>query len=160
MTGKTHAAFGMASSILILGGTCGTPVDLVTGLVISSVAAVMPDIDLGGKNSGKIMVRTFIVLLLLVLFMTGIDGIFNQQLISNKPQNFVLGMGMMFILFFFGIKSPHRGFTHSILAAVLFGFSAYLIFGNYVSWFAISYISHILIDLFNKKKFSYCSLHI
>ena len=152
MTGKTHAAFGMASSLLILGSLYDSPASMITGLAISGIAAAIPDIDLGSKNSNKVMLKAGRLLPMFVLIITGIEDSMNRQLFSINLLNLVLGIAVMFTLFFFGVKSPHRGFTHSILAIVLFGFSAYLIIGNYATWFIVSYASHILLDLLNKKK--------
>ena len=47
--------------------------------------------------------------------------------------------------------SNFRGFTHSILALVLFSTAAHAVVGNSSTWFAIGYASHLVIDLFNKK---------
>lgn len=52
MLGKTHAAVGTASALLIMGGAVAHhPVSLVTGATLGAIGGLVPDIDLNSKHA-------------------------------------------------------------------------------------------------------------
>ena len=63
----------------------------------------------------------------------------------------IAGLIALIVLVVIGLKSNHRGFTHSILALALFSTVTCLILGETWKWFAIGYASHLVIDLLNKN---------
>ena len=50
-----------------------------------------------------------------------------------------------------GYQSSHRAFTHSLLAAALFSISIAIIYCPLGGYCFIGYLSHLLLDLTNKK---------
>lgn len=138
MLGKTHSAVGAASALLIVGGTAvNHPVDLAIGAAIAGIGGLLPDIDLGSEHSQKIAIFTAITFIVL-----GLKNFSPATIIGCFPLAFLEGAGL---------KSNHRGFTHSILALGLFSLVAYFMIPKYAIWFAVGYASHLVIDLLNKK---------
>lgn len=50
MLGKTHAAVGTASALLIMGGAVAHhPVSLISGATLGAIGGLIPDIDLNSR---------------------------------------------------------------------------------------------------------------
>lgn len=144
MLGKTHAAVGTASALLIMGGAVAHhPVSLVTGATLGAIGGLMPDIDLNSKHAKAVGFSS-----VLFLALRGADKNLTSSLAMSTT---IAGLIALTVLVVLGLNSNHRGFTHSILALVLFSTAAYAVVGNSSTWFAIGYASHLVIDLFNKK---------
>jgi len=138
MLGKTHAAVGTASALLIMGGAVAHhPVSLVTGATLGAIGGLVPDIDLNSKHAKAVGFSS-----------RGADKNLTSSLAMSTT---IAGLIALTVLVVLGLNSNHRGFTHSILALVLFSTAAYAVVGNSSTWFAIGYASHLVIDLFNKK---------
>lgn len=138
MLGKTHSAVGAASALVILGSTAAHhPIDLAVGAAVAGLGGLLPDIDLGSEHSREVAITTAIALIVL-----GLKNFSPATLVGCFPLAFLEGAGL---------KSNHRGFTHSILALGLFSLVAYLMIPKYAMWFAVGYASHLAIDLLNKK---------
>ena len=134
MLGKTHAAVGTASALLIMGGAVAHhPVSLITGATLGAIGGLVPDIDLNSKHAKALR---------------GADKNLTSSLAMSTT---IAGLIALTVLVVLGLNSNHRGFTHSILALVLFSTAAYAVVGNSSTWFTIGYASHLVIDLFNKK---------
>lgn len=75
MLGKTHAAVGTASALLIMGGAVAHhPVSLVTGATLGAIGGLVPDIDLNSKHAkavgfSSVMLQSRLVILQLRLIM-------------------------------------------------------------------------------------------
>ena len=80
---------------------------------------------------------------------TEFSAVFTKE---NSVMRAVFGVALMFILCWFGRKQPHRTFMHSILGVVTISLASYLIFTEVWIYMAIGMVSHILLDLLNKKK--------
>lgn len=70
---------------------------------------------------------------------------------SNGRYMWFIGLIVFVLTGAFASVSNHRGFSHSLLALVLFAGSLWLIFPAMTIPFAITFISHIVLDLMNKK---------
>lgn len=75
----------------------------------------------------------------------------------DEPQSYI-GRRLRLISNIFKALFGHRGFTHSILSMLIFGFIFYLSFVNtgifpfyYIWYFVIGYSSHLLGDLVTKS---------
>lgn len=163
MNGKTHTAVGVATALtattLIPAMMTSDPKDLVFGIATAAFSAVLPDIDVPTSKSHK-QYTAVVYLALTGLFLLLIGSYFNNfaagkilySIFGGYNLGQIVGIIALFILVIFSSKRPHREFTHSIVALVLFSGAFFLVAKKYVLWFAISYLSHILIDLLNKKK--------
>lgn len=162
MSGKTHVAAGMASSLTIMSlAQLDDSAKMVTGLTVAAFAAVLPDIDIPTSKYGKrctmVAYGGLASILLLLLFYKLNNPLALRLLKFNSNVNStykLIGLLMLFVLTVIGNTRPHREFTHSILALLLFSFAFYLVLPEYVLWFSVSYCSHIVLDLLNKKKVS------
>ncbi len=70
---------------------------------------------------------------------------------SNGRYMWFIGLVAFVLTGAFASVSNHRGFSHSLLALVLFAGSLWLIFPAMTIPFVITFISHIILDLMNKK---------
>ena len=69
----------------------------------------------------------------------------------NWPYLGCLGIAVFVITCAFASVSSHRGFSHSLLALALETGSLWLVLPGAAKPFAIAFISHILLDITNKK---------
>lgn len=143
MTGKTHQAVGVATSLAILHGT-GTK-EMVVGSLVALMASTIPDIDLIDNQKGK-----------------GIEMVFEVIKQSLIPLGFAVYcesdlymIGLWIALMILFVVQPHRGLTHSVWAMIaMCGLFAVMTNERYIPWFLASYMSHLVIDLLNTKKVS------
>lgn len=152
MDGTTHAALGAATSLVLIHPT--KPEDLIITVSVGAFAALLPDIDTGGKaapivrkiTAGFIAVILFFVAQAQVTGSTVIESINNSGLVVN-----LLGIAILIGFSCYGGTQPHRGFTHSLIACAIASFSAYLVFKGITPAFVIGYLSHLAVDYPNKK---------
>ena len=72
--------------------------------------------------------------------------------VINKPVLPIIG-GIGFIaLYIIGFCSDHRTFTHSFLAMIFYTIAAALIYTPLAIALGAAYLSHLLLDILNKKK--------
>ena len=163
MTGGTHVAVGIASSLAILqpqtvpGCLCAITGGMIGGMI--------SDIDSPGKiNSMNYkddpygwQIYTFVVIGLVIIL--GIDYLAGYGAVDYIMNNFgppILVGGIAFLgLCFYGVHTIHRSFTHSILAGALFTASICCLCKPLAIPFAIGFASHLIIDFFNRKKVQY-----
>ena len=65
----------------------------------------------------------------------------------------ILGISLIvfLVVLILAINSEHRGFSHSLLAMSIEGISLGIILPTIIPSFIIAYISHLLLDVLNKK---------
>lgn len=154
MTGKTHIVVGTTAAL------CLTQPDsfgkLILCLGTSIVGAVISDVDVvtsksrKGLNKISIIIVTAVISVLIInyFFNIGIEKLFTE---NSNFYRLLLGIVGFIAVCTYGKKQPHRSFMHSLLACAILSGILYLIFPSFVPYFAISMLSHIFIDLFNKK---------
>lgn len=154
MMKKTHLTIGIASAVAI------THPEIVSECFVAimggAIGGVICDIDIldnDYKNNDfferfLVVKMTGIILLLDFLLQTGIC-----EAILNRDKRFLLIGGVLFsVLCLIGIHSAHRTFTHSFIALILFSAALSLIYPPIVYSFIIGFLSHLMLDLLNKKK--------
>ena len=153
MMGKTHLFMGItAAAVLTQPDTAGECLAAVIG---GSVGGVLSDIDVKpGKGSrddpdARVMAAGLCVLALMLDHLVG-GGIL-AELYACGRERLYLGLGMLSLLCFVGYFQPHREFTHSFLALVLFSGTVGLFSRMLQPAFAAGFLSHIVLDLLNKK---------
>lgn len=123
MLGNTHAAVGAASGLIVLGGLAShSSVALVTGATLGAIGGLMPDIDLDSKHAKAVGFSSVLYLAL--------QGAARNLTSSLAMSTTITGLIALIVLVVIGLKSNHRGFTHSILALALFSTVTCLILGE------------------------------
>lgn len=154
MMGYTHIAAGLAAAFGLL-----QPENLkeITAAVIGgAIGGIICDIDLySAKQVGDGVYSRRIALLLagaalaIDYFLKG--GLW-EQLFSGPQTLLNPGAAVFAAACIFGCFSGHRTFTHSILFLLLTGIPLYLVSAELGEAFCIGVVSHLLLDLTNKKK--------
>ncbi len=155
MLGKTHMAVGVASSLLLLRPEA-LP-ELVLGTGIAAVGAVISDIDVGTSGSRKDANKIVALLAASIAMVVAAEyvwniGIYSKLLMRYSSDTRLYGSVIAFIaISIFGMMTPHRSFMHSILSLFLLGSCVEVFLPLMVPYFGIAYISHLSLDLLNKK---------
>lgn len=155
MQGKTHLAFGCASALTML-GVNDVPT-IVAGMTVASIGAIMSDIDIENSTARKELKSTVFISSVLAMaspLITKTMGLGNVTLTSllNLSPKVIPGLVLLTLYIIMGLRSEHRGFTHSIEGFGISSFAMWLITPSFYNWYVVAYISHIAIDLLNKKK--------
>ena len=163
MTGGTHVAVGIASSLAILRPR--TVPECLCAITGGMIGGMISDIDSPGKRKSMDyrndpygwQVYAFVVIGLVIIL--GIDYVAGYGAVDYVIKNFgppILAGGIAFLgLCFYGAQTDHRSFTHSILAGALFTVSIWCFCKPLATPFAIGFASHLIIDFFNRKKVQY-----
>ena len=152
MMSKTHIAVGAATALV--GIRPMEPEECAIVVIGGVVGGIIADNDildndyLGDALLGQLLAAGITALILFLDFSLG-GNIINSMLASKIL--FILGIIAFVILYFIGMAQPHRGFTHSILALALYSFAVGFIYKPLFIPFALGYVSHLIIDLLNKK---------
>lgn len=123
---------------------------------VASLGGLVPDVDLKDSTSDKLFDRLMTSLITIVLMSFLIKYFFDIDLYCKIKEydifSYLISICLFIIIAYFGSKSSHRSFTHSILG--LFIYTGILFYGfgfNVVIPYFVSHLSHIVLDLFNKK---------
>lgn len=155
MLGKTHLAVGTATTLLIL--QPHSMKELILGVTIGGLGALIPDIDVNSstshKEANRIVAYSFIMFFLCVIA----DWIFKAGIYTSLKRNhnaflIVIGLILFIGICAFGKETPHRSFMHSLLCLVLLSCCLSLIYAKMVPYFVVGFLSHIIVDLFNFKR--------
>ena len=155
MLGKTHMAVGIALTLAVTRPQSLPEIILASGA--GAFGALVPDIDIRPsklyKDAGRIAVSAIPLLLLVILtdFITR-SGVTSRILSASNIKGIVTGLLLFTGICVLGKRQPHRSFTHSFLALALLSLSVWMVCKELVLYFATGFLSHILADLFNKKK--------
>lgn len=153
MMGKTHLFMGItAAAVLTRPDTVG---GCLAALMGGAVGGVLSDIDVKpGKGSrddpdARVMAGGICVLALVADYLMG-SGIM-AELSARGWERMYLGLGCLALLCILGYFQPHREFTHSFLALILFGGAVGLISPTIQPAFAAGFFSHIVLDILNRR---------
>ena len=150
---RTHMTAANASMLLILNPQ--TPKELLIAMSACTIGSVISDLDIRTSDAHKYIDAVTIVTFIFTIIFYICDLKYNYGIFSSiKNGPFYLPiLGILIILgtTFFGSHQPHRSFLHSFFGAFVLTLTTYLCFGNVWIPFLIGIISHILLDLFNKK---------
>ena len=155
MTYKTHLATGYTAALLFTNPSSLS--ELVMCIGVSSIGSVISDIDASTsesrKNLGKVLAASAIGI---AVILAG-DYFWNLGIVSRfRNSAALMRLFTGFIVFIgiciFGEHRPHRSFMHSLLGVAAITFSFSVIIPSSAKYLAVSMLSHILIDMLNKKK--------
>jgi inner membrane protein len=124
---------------------------------VSAVGGAICDIDVDGSIGSKKLKQisgfgVVVVLLVAVALLTGRAEFSKVIARDNSIVRTCFGIAMAFVVCWFGRKQPHRTFMHSILGVALMSLASYLVFTEVWQYMAIGMVSHIALDLLNKKR--------
>ncbi len=154
MTGRTHCFTAVAAAITILQPS--KPTTVLFGASLAFLGGLTPDVDLFqsqlGQKVSKLIIGIFSVIIILSLMKQYLDfDIFAYFSLDELFNSISQGIVLFLLLCSVGLNTKHRSFTHSILGGILFTFCIYLAFPRYYLYFLIGFVSHIVLDFFNKK---------
>ena len=168
MEKKTHVMCANLVSI------CLMRPDSISSLLVTcgfaTLGGIVPDVDLKDSTSDKLFDRLMTSLITIVIMSVLIKYFFDIDLYFKIKEcsgifNYLISACLFIVVAYFGSKSSHRSFTHSIFGLLVYSGILFLGFGfNGVIPYFVSHLSHIVLDLFNKKgvalfypsKFRFC----
>lgn len=154
MLSKTHASVGVAAALLMQPPT--TIPMLGAAIAVSAVSGVMSDIDERHSKVKKSFDKLIGLLFVLTLAITIMDYCLDIKVIdflflnSNVAQS-LCAVLMFALICFYGCGQSHRGFMHSFACCFMLTTVIALLFPSVCIYFCIAFISHIVLDILNKK---------
>lgn len=155
MLGKTHMTVGIAVTMAVTQPETITELLLAAG--VGAVGALISDIDVGTSESHReadkiTMISAVVLLIVLVLDCFFQTGIIRRIVQSSGYARMAAGTLLFIGTCAFGKEQPHRSFMHSFLALALLSFAVALVWEKAAVYFAVGFLSHLALDIFNKKK--------
>lgn len=147
MTGKTHLSVGMASGLMLLAPS--NPTSIILTMLTAGAGALVSDLDADhSKAESMLKSKQGWVSIGAIMVLSSIMGSKSSML------GMIIGGIMFLALCLYGSTTPHRTFMHSIECCILLTIAVMLLTANTLATvaFAIGMLSHILIDLPNRKK--------
>ena len=155
MEKKTHIACGNLISLSII------QPKTISGLLItigaSTLGSLLPDVDLKDSTTDKLFDRLMTSLLTIIIMSIILKSFLNINLYYkikeyNNIFNYIVNICLFITASYFGSKTSHRSFTHSILGLFIYTLIlSYSFNTNIILPYFISHLSHIILDIFNKK---------
>ncbi|PTX63188.1 inner membrane protein [Melghirimyces profundicolus] len=142
MTGNTHLSLGVAAGAVAVGVT-GSEDQVLTAMsmvVVSSLGAMLPDIDEDGSTLNNLLFRS-IRFRSAALAIAG--AIFVLLALIKNLELWVMYSGLYAMAVAF---IPHRSFTHSFLSLALVTWITYQAHPLHAWAMAAGYLSHLLAD--------------
>lgn len=154
MTKRTHVICGNALALAIMRPTSIKFVAI--GMLATSIGSVICDLDITTSKSHKEMDKIFLLVLVGILGCVFFDnkynlGIYNLLINNTNLFRIIIGSFLFLLVCFYGMHKPHRSFLHSILGLFILTYLSNIIFKDCSMYFFIGMLSHIFLDLFNKK---------
>lgn len=154
MLSKTHASVGVAVALLMQPPT--TIPMLGAAIAVSAVSGAMSDIDERHSKVKKSFDKLIGLLFALTLAITIMDYCLDIKVIdflflnSNVAQS-LCAVLMFALICFYGCGQSHRGFMHSFACCFMLTTVIALLFPSVCIYFCTAFISHIALDILNKK---------
>lgn len=155
MTGKTHLAVGILTSVAVTRPQTIQEIVLCAGT--AAVGALISDVDVTrSKAKNRLdhivgMIVGAVVLMVLVNALWGID-LYGYLDKSSSIYRMISGALIFIGICIFGERTPHRSFMHSAVGAAALCFAVSVISFELLPYFLPAMISHIVIDMLNSKK--------
>lgn len=155
MLGKTHMAVGIAAALAVTRPT--TLAEIVLGVGIGGLGAVISDIDVGTSESHRDADKIIAMATITMLGIGILDHFFDLGIWNRIQSNGSVYQTVLAALGFIGIcaygkEQPHRSFMHSFLALGMLSAVIAVIYPGAVIYFVVGFLSHLALDLFNYKK--------
>ena len=154
MTGRTHWTVGTAAALCV-----AQPPNIrewVLCVAAAAVGSVISDIDVTTSDSREALNRITAVSVLAVAAAGVAEAWWHLGIVRNFDREsnvfrLILGFAAFLAICTFGKKQPHRSFMHSFLGLFLLGSVAGLIYPAMTPYFSAAMLSHMLLDLLNRR---------
>lgn len=155
MKQATHIAVATATNLAIFKPTSINSFALV--IAASTIGGIISDIDVTTSESHKELEKIIIISFIAIVLSSICEVYFNIGIFNWLQNNLEIAKNLGLILAFFcicfwGMHQPHRSFMHSITSVIILSTILFFIYKPFAIFFAIAMLTHICIDLFNKKK--------
>ena len=160
MQGRTHNMVGIACAMgtagIIMEGNVSLPV-MVTSIVAGGLGGLAADIDekksLGRKYISKLASTLLFIAVFFYMCKDKIDLKQFQPIYEHiNYTRLLIGGLLLSIIYVYGMHTPHRTFMHSITICIASSICVFIALPSFALYYAVGYGSHLLIDLFNRKK--------
>ena len=158
MLGRTHFFIGTAAALAVLQPQ--TVPALVAGAgAVRSSAGLISDIDVGTsqahRDADKIITATVAVAVLTILAEYKLNlGIYRRLTSDSSVLRLLTGTAAFLLICAYGKQQPHRSFMHSFAALALLTACVDIIYPDASAYFAVGFLSHLVLDFFNRKSCS------
>ena len=154
MLAKAHITIGMAAAFTaVMPGSVPEALPVITG---ASLGCLICDLDCENPKEKTDSSRWRIVMAAVALAALLEDHILDGGMLRSIGQNgnymWLAGIAGLVLTLTFASISNHRGFSHSFLALGLESLFLWMIFPMTVKPFAIAFLSHLILDVMNKKR--------
>jgi inner membrane protein len=153
MMAKAHIAVGMAAAFtLARPETIPEALPVVTG---AALGCLICDLDCESGRERSESSRYRILMVIAAAAALAEDHLLGagmwRSLAARDPYIWSGGAAAFVLICAFASVSKHRGFAHSLLALALETFSLRLVFPAAAVPFTAAFVSHLVLDLLNKK---------
>ena len=153
MLAKAHVTIGMAAAFTI--ARPETVAEALPVIVGGALGCLICDLDCEVTTEKTESSRWRKVMAVIAIAGLIEDYLMNAGMWSslgrNGPYLWFIGLMVFSLTAGFASVANHRGFSHSLLAMLIFTISIWLIFPAAAMPFAVSFATHIVLDLMNKK---------
>lgn len=154
MLGKAHLTIGMAAAwTLAMPETVPAALPVIAGAAAGSLIC---DIDCDSpserNDASRQRVLAAVIVAAALIYDKAVDGGMWRSIAESGSYLWCAGVAGLVVTVAFANVSSHRGFSHSITAMLLETGFLYLIFPQCAKPFAIAFVTHILLDISNKKR--------
>lgn len=153
MMSKTHLTMGVAISVALTQPK--TVPECFLSIIGGAVGGILCDIDTLDNDYKCDALSGQLIALGITAALFALDYFLNTgictYLLSRNRVLLIIGGIMYLIPWVIGFISEHRTFTHSLTAMLLFTIAVLLICPTLVVSFVIGYLTHLALDLLNKK---------
>ena len=147
MLGRTHFFIGTAAALAVLQPQ--TVPALVAGAGAAAIGGLISDIDVGTsqahRDADKIITATILAEYKLNL------GIYRRLTSDSSVLRLLTGTAAFLLICAYGKQQPHRSFMHSFAALALLTACVDIIYPDASAYFAVGFLSHLVLDFFNRK---------
>lgn len=153
MMGKTHLAVGLATSLAVVQPKSFD--ECLMAIIGGAVGGVLADCDIIDNDyksdavSAQLLASGIAAAAFIVGYVFNLG--FSQAVIDQGIRSVIGSMGFI-LLYFVGVCSSHRTFTHSLTALALYTVAVYFICAPLAVGFFAAYLSHIALDIMNRRK--------
>lgn len=154
MKGRTHVAAGITAALLIT--RPAEPRACFAAVIGGAIGGALSDIDTLDNDRGHdaliAQLVPFGLTALLIAADTLLGSGFCARALNADPTSMYAGLLLYALLWIIGFRSPHRSFTHSLPALALYTGAAGLVCPVLTVPYAVGFLSHIVLDLTNRKR--------
>lgn len=153
MLAKAHVTVGMAAAFTIMKPE--TVAEALPVIVGGALGCLICDLDCEVKAEKTESSHWRAVMAAVAVAALIEDNLMNAGMWNSLGKNgeylWFIGLAVFALTGAFASVSSHRGFSHSLLAMIIFTGSLWLIFPAMAIPFAITFASHIVLDMMNKR---------